>query len=68
MFTNAIQPAHLKEGAICDSLVAALLQGEREVNDIIKFLAREATDPLRGYDRDGNKKAKKKKKPDNIEL
>ncbi|BFY97061.1 hypothetical protein BsWGS_00101 [Bradybaena similaris] len=45
-----------------------IYDGEREVNDIIKFLAREATDQLRGYDRDGNKKAKKKKKPDNIEL
>ncbi|CAG5128365.1 unnamed protein product [Candidula unifasciata] len=45
-----------------------IYDGEREVDDIIKFLAREATDPLSGYDRDGNKKSKKKKKVENIEL
>ena len=33
------------------------LQGGREVNDFIKYLARESTEPLTGYDRNGAKKA-----------
>jgi len=35
-------------------------QGGREVNDFIKYLARESTDELSGYTRDG-KKVKGKK-------
>nr|QOJ52477.1 protein disulfide isomerase [Meloidogyne incognita] len=41
-------------------------QGGREVNDFIKFIAEHATDPLKGYGRDGKKKKAKKaddKKP-----
>lgn len=30
-------------------------EGEREVKDFIKFIARESTDPLQNYDRDGKK-------------
>jgi len=30
-------------------------QGDREVKDFIKYIAREATDPLKGYDRNGKK-------------
>jgi protein disulfide isomerase family A protein 3 len=30
-------------------------EGAREVDDFIKYLARESTDPLNGYDRDGKK-------------
>jgi len=30
-------------------------EGGREVDDFIKYLAKEATDPLNGFDRDGNK-------------
>jgi len=38
-----------------------MVQGGREVDEFIKFLAREATDPLSGYTRDGKKvKAAKK--------
>jgi protein disulfide isomerase family A protein 3 len=33
--------------------------GAREVDELIKYLAREATDPLKGYDRDGNKLKRK---------
>jgi len=32
-------------------------EGPREVNDFIKYLAKEATDELDGYERDGAKKA-----------
>ena len=32
-----------------------ILQGDREVKDFIKYIAREATDPLKGYDRNGKK-------------
>ena len=32
-------------------------QSGREVNDFIKYLAKEATEPLTSYDRDGNKKS-----------
>lgn len=39
-------------------------QGGREVNDFIKYLAKEATEPLVGYTRDG----KKKKDSDKTEL
>lgn len=40
--------------------LAALAQGGREVDDFIKYLARESTEPLSGYTRDGKKvKAKK---------
>ncbi|KAF7638195.1 Protein disulfide-isomerase [Meloidogyne graminicola] len=40
-------------------------QGGREVNDFIKFIAEQATNPLKGYGRDGKKKKVKKdeKKP-----
>ncbi|BFZ02019.1 hypothetical protein BsWGS_05058 [Bradybaena similaris] len=34
----------------------------REVDDFIKYLAKESTDGLKGYDRDGKKKKKDKKK------
>jgi len=37
-----------------------IIQGGREVDDFIKYLAREATDELSGYTRAG-KKAKGKK-------
>lgn len=40
--------------------LAALAQGGREVDDFIKYLARESTEPLSGYTRDG-KKVKEKK-------
>jgi hypothetical protein len=33
-------------------------EGPREVNDFIKFLAKESTDPLEGYLRDGSLKPK----------
>jgi len=37
-------------------------EGAREVDDFIKFLAAESTNPLQGYGRDGKKiKAKKSK-------
>jgi hypothetical protein len=36
------------------------LQGGREVDDFIRYLARESTSPLQGYGRDG-KKVKPKK-------
>lgn len=38
------------------------LQGSREVDDFIKYLAREATNELQGWDRNGKKKGGKKKK------
>jgi protein disulfide isomerase family A protein 3 len=34
-------------------------EGGREVDDFIKFLAKEASEPLNGYDRNGSKKSKK---------
>jgi len=34
-------------------------EGGREVDDFIKFLAKEASEPLNGYDRNGSKKGKK---------
>lgn len=34
-----------------------LFQGGREVDDFIKYLAKEATDALDGYERDGSKKS-----------
>ncbi|CAF0867448.1 unnamed protein product [Adineta ricciae] len=34
-------------------------EGGREVDDFIKYLAKESTDPLTNYDRSGNKKSKK---------
>ncbi|CAG5124327.1 unnamed protein product [Candidula unifasciata] len=37
-------------------------EGGREVDDFIKYLAKESTDGLSGYDRDGKKKKDKKKK------
>ena len=40
-------------------------EGGREVDDFIKFLARESTNPLSGYDRSG-KKQKKKSKTDDL--
>jgi len=40
--------------------LCAVSQGGREVNDFIKYLAREATDELSGYSRDGKKKKSKK--------
>lgn len=39
-----------------------LPQAGREVDDFIKYLAKESTDGLKGYDRDGKKKKKDKKK------
>jgi protein disulfide isomerase family A protein 3 len=36
-------------------------EGGREVDDFIKYLARESTEALDGYDRDGNKKKKSTK-------
>jgi protein disulfide isomerase family A protein 3 len=41
-------------------------EGGREVDDFIKYLAKEATEPLNGYDRSGTKK--KSKKPTDDEL
>jgi len=41
-------------------------EGGREVDDFIKYLAKEATEPLDGYDRNGTKK--KSKKPADDEL
>jgi protein disulfide-isomerase A3 len=35
--------------------------GEREVKDFIKFLAKESTSPLNGWERDGKKKKVEKK-------
>jgi len=41
-------------------IVCVIAQGGREVDEFIKYLAREATDPLSGYTREGKKiKAKK---------
>ncbi|KAL8606439.1 hypothetical protein ACOMHN_015528 [Nucella lapillus] len=37
-------------------------EGGREVKDFIKYLAKEATNELQGYDRNGKKKGDKKKK------
>ena len=34
----------------------SFVQGGREVDDFIKYLAREATEPLVGYERNGSKK------------
>lgn len=34
--------------------------GGREVKDFIKFIAEQATEPLKGYGRDGKKKKAKK--------
>jgi len=34
-------------------------EGGREVDDFIKYLAKESTEPLNGYDRNGSKKSKK---------
>lgn len=36
------------------------MQGAREVDDFLKYLAKESTNPLSGWDRNG-KKIKKKK-------
>lgn len=38
------------------------LQGGREVDDFLKFLAKEATNELNGYNRSGKSKGGKKKK------
>jgi protein disulfide isomerase family A protein 3 len=35
-------------------------EGGREVDDFIKYLAKEATEPLNSYDRNGSKKKGKK--------
>ncbi|KAH9503197.1 Protein disulfide-isomerase A3 [Bulinus truncatus] len=46
-------------------------EGGREVDEFIKYLAKESTDGLQGYNRDGKKKKAKKEKTekkDNIEL
>lgn len=37
-------------------------QGGREVDDFIKYLAKEATSEMKGFDRKGKKKGEKKKK------
>ena len=34
----------------------SFFQGGREVSEFIKYLAKEATEPLNGYNRDGSKK------------
>ena len=44
----------------------ASFQGGREVDDFIKFLAKEATDALDGYDRNGSKKKGKKTTDDEL--
>ena len=36
-------------------------EGGREVDDFVKFLAKESTDPLKGYNRSGKKTAAKSK-------
>ena len=41
-------------------------EGEREVDDFIKYLAKEATDALDGYDRDGSAKAGSKTSGDEL--
>ena len=41
------------------SIFALYFQGGREVNDFIKYLAKESTNPLSGYDRNGKKKKSK---------
>jgi protein disulfide isomerase family A protein 3 len=40
-------------------MILYLLQGGREVDDFLKYLAKESTDELAGYKRDGKKKKKK---------
>lgn len=40
---------------------SCILQGGREVDEFIKYLAKESTDGLSGYNRDGKKKKKEKK-------
>ena len=42
--------------------VCVCLQGGREVDDFVKYLAKEATNELQGFDRNGKKKGGKKKK------
>lgn len=39
---------------------SSVLQGGREVDDFLKYLAKEASNELSGFDRDGKKKKKKK--------
>lgn len=34
-------------------------EGGREVDDFIKYLAKEATEPMKGWDRSGKKTSKK---------
>lgn len=34
---------------------ACYVQGEREVKDFVKFIAREAGEPLKNYDREGKR-------------
>lgn len=34
------------------------LQGGRELNDFIKYISKEASEELKGYDRKGNSKQK----------
>jgi len=41
-------------------------EGGREVDDFIKYLAKEATEPLNGYDRNGSKKKGKKTTDDEL--
>ncbi|CAF0944956.1 unnamed protein product [Adineta steineri] len=41
-------------------------EGGREVDDFIKYLAKESTDPLNGYDRNGSKKKGKKTTEDEL--
>lgn len=36
--------------------MVSLVQGGREVDDFIKYLAKEASEPLDGYERDGTKR------------
>jgi len=41
-------------------------EGGREVDDFIKYLAKESTEPLDGYDRNGSKKKSKKTTDDEL--
>jgi len=41
-------------------------EGGREVEDFIKYLAKESTEPLNGYDRNGSKKKAKKTTDDEL--
>ena len=42
--------------AYFNKFLFSFFQGGREVSEFIKYLAKEATEPLNGYNRDGSKK------------